>query len=252
MTTDLQRLTAHEVREVVAAFSEDTFTDPENLSAFNPPLARVHIAPEPNEIWANLDGLDLSGMPAQYRNFRGSYLERVNLTGAALIGISFRGAMLEDTTFGGATLDSVDFRGAKLKRGSFLDAKLKRVLLRGATLEWVGFLDATLDDVNFSGAMLEWVSFISTTLNEVPGIRQYAAPHSYGDNQIYTWLVDADGRVAESGTIVINQGCFTGTVAQARDRAQQEYGADAERLALALQTIAAIEQEMMQAQPGAD
>jgi uncharacterized protein YjbI with pentapeptide repeats len=303
MSSDLQRLTAHEVREIVDFFSGE-FTDPEKRSQVNRPLSGVHIAPEPGKTWADLSGLDLSEMPARYRDFSGSRLEHVWLSGATLKRVSFRGAaladvwfdhatlkrvwfigatlervrfhraVLDDVNFDGATLAGVGFDRAMLNRITFIGAVLRDAWFTGATLNAVWFISATLkwllfngpvlNDISFSGATLTEVKFLGATLaevwfngatlndvtfsgatlNEVPNIRQFDAPYSRNGNQMTAWLVDADGRLSEDGTLILTQGCFTGTVAQARDRAQQEYGADAERLALALQTINYVEQEM--------
>jgi uncharacterized protein YjbI with pentapeptide repeats len=258
MTDNLQRLTATEVREIAAAFSEDTFTDPENRSSSNPPLADCIL-------WRlDLSNLNLTGMPIHcrdfscsvlcYSNLRGAKLRDANFTGANLRGAKLRRANMRGADMTGTILRDANFAGAKLRRANMRGADMTGAILRDANCAGANFASAILDGANFTGATLRGANLrganlrdanLSGALIENDLIRQFDAPYSRNGNQVFAWLVDADGRLSEDGTIVINQGCFTGTADQARERAQREYDVP-ERLTQALQIIDSIEQEMMQ------
>jgi uncharacterized protein YjbI with pentapeptide repeats len=230
MIANRQHLTASQVGSVVAFFSQFALKFPE----YPPPLAEIHITPDSDEDWADLSDLDLSALLWDYRSFSDSILERIIFKNMLLNGVMFRTAVLRDVSFYHTELRGVGFRSAVLERVSFY----------GAVLRDVWFYRATLNTVNFYGAYLKNVKFDITDLNKVIGIRQFDAPHSRNNNPINAWYVDEYGCLAESGTLMINQGCFTGTLLEAQRMSVREYN-NPQRQALALKTLEKVEKEML-------
>jgi uncharacterized protein YjbI with pentapeptide repeats len=135
MTNDLQSLTAHEFRQIVAFFSDDDSTDPEKRSYNDPPLAGIRLVREippgekPWEVWADLSGLDLSGIPEQYRDLSGSVFEyinfaRTNFSGSLMRRVEMAGCRLAGANLGGVKLDSANLKGADLDGADLYGADL--------------------------------------------------------------------------------------------------------------------------------
>lgn len=127
---------------------------------------------------AALVGLELPAVPIRPADFHGS-----DLTGADL-----READLEGADFRWATLSRTNFSGARLVGADFHKARLAKAILRRANLTSANFEDADLEGAILDAAIIGQTRLLDTDLSKAVGLStiSHAAPSLINESTLKT------------------------------------------------------------------
>jgi uncharacterized protein YjbI with pentapeptide repeats len=112
---------------------------------------------KPDLAWANLVGIDLSGINLEDANMKLAFCKGSNLKGARLTR-----ATLFGTNFEGAVLPRADLEGATLEGAHLIKADLSGANLRGVNFKLANLQDAVLEGADLTGCTKLRVDQIST------------------------------------------------------------------------------------------
>lgn len=146
----------------------------------------------PDLIYANLQGIDLSGA-----NLHSTYLLRANLRKAGLYGANLSGADLREADLNGADLSyadlsNTDLRNANLSETNLDSTDLSYADLRGANLSRAFIRSAHLRDADLSGGKLHHTVFAELDFRSAKGL---AGMRHRGSSQVelHTVQLPQDG-----------------------------------------------------------
>ena len=117
-------------------------------------------------------------------------VDRIDLSGADLVGANLRGADLVGANLRRAYLRDADLVGADLRDADLVGANLRDADLRGADLRGANLRDADLRGANLGGADLGSASFARITVRQL----------QYVHNLDQTFLVALSEREAKEAT----------------------------------------------------
>jgi hypothetical protein len=140
-------------------------------------------------------------------NLGGANLEDANLRDANLWDANLRGANLWDANLEGANLWDANLEDANLGDANLEDANLRGANLRGANLRGANLWDANLRGANLGGA------------------KHIVTVSGVGSTGRYAYFVN------HTDCIMVQAGCFWGTIDELLQKAQDENGADSDHYA---------------------
>ncbi len=140
---------------------------------------------------------------------------RANLAGANLAGAYLAGAYLAGANLDVANLDGANLAGANLARANLAGANLARANLAGAYLAGANLAGANLDVANLDGANLAGANLDGANLDGERPVFQIG-PIGSRSAYIVAYMTDKG--------VILQTGCFTGTVAEFEAKLQAEHG----------------------------
>lgn len=171
---------------------------------------------------ASLSDANLSVASLSDANLSGAILSHADLSDANLYNANLIDANLSDANLSFANLSGANLSSANLSFANLSGASLRGASLRGASLSDANLRGASLRGANLIGAKINWVNW-----HEANGLLVYSAQlQSSRPNAQLTYIPSLD---------VATTGCWQDTWQATKDRVDEVYGGNDQRIHQAYQ-----------------